>query len=86
MTEIALQAENVSRRFGGLQALDKLSFSLLRGETLALIAPNGAGKTTLFNCIACAIPVNSERIVYKGGDIIRSAVPDLRALSRWSRF
>jgi ABC-type branched-chain amino acid transport systems, ATPase component len=46
-----LTVEHVSMRFGGLLAVDDLSFSARRGEITALIGPNGAGKTTVFNCI-----------------------------------
>ena len=46
-----LRVEHLSMRFGGLVAIDDLSFSAARGEITALIGPNGAGKTTVFNCI-----------------------------------
>ncbi|HEX5515061.1 MAG TPA: high-affinity branched-chain amino acid ABC transporter ATP-binding protein LivG [Gammaproteobacteria bacterium] len=47
-----LQVEGVSMRFGGLMAVDNVSFTMEPGEILALIGPNGAGKTTVFNCIS----------------------------------
>ena len=46
-----LAVENLVMRFGGLTAVDGLSFSARRGEITAVIGPNGAGKTTVFNCI-----------------------------------
>src|SRR5688572_21569994 len=49
--EPILSVEHLSMRFGGLIAVDDLSFSARRGEITALIGPNGAGKTTVFNCI-----------------------------------
>jgi len=50
-TEPILRVEHVSMRFGGLVAVDDLSFNARRGDITALIGPNGAGKTTVFNCI-----------------------------------
>lgn len=47
-----LQASHLSKHFGGLVAVDDLSFSLDKGEVLGLIGPNGAGKTTVFNCLS----------------------------------
>src|SRR6476469_10184504 len=46
-----LAVEHLTMRFGGLIAIDDLSFTAARGEITALIGPNGAGKTTVFNCI-----------------------------------
>jgi ABC-type branched-subunit amino acid transport system ATPase component/ABC-type branched-subunit amino acid transport system permease subunit len=48
----ALQLSNVSMRFGGLQALSQVSFTVGRGRIVGLVGPNGAGKTTLFNCVS----------------------------------
>lgn len=61
-----LQVDQVSRRFGGLMALNDVSFSVKQGEILALIGPNGAGKTTLFNIIAGAFPSSSGHISLEG--------------------
>ena len=49
--EIALRLENLCMYFGGLKAVDNLSFDVMKGEIFGLIGPNGAGKTTVFNCI-----------------------------------
>ena len=46
-----LQVEHLTMRFGGLLAIDDLSFTARRNDITALIGPNGAGKTTVFNCI-----------------------------------
>jgi branched-chain amino acid transport system ATP-binding protein len=50
-TDTILKIEHLSMRFGGLMAINDLSFDVKRGEITALIGPNGAGKTTVFNCI-----------------------------------
>ncbi|TVR06230.1 MAG: ABC transporter ATP-binding protein [Salinarimonadaceae bacterium] len=66
-----LSLENVSRAFGGLRAVDGVSFGIEAGEILGLIGPNGAGKTTLINVITGVHPANSGRVIYDGRDITR---------------
>ena len=55
-------------RFGGLVAVDDLSFSAQRGDITALIGPNGAGKTTVFNCITGFYKPTEGRIALQYGD------------------
>jgi branched-chain amino acid transport system ATP-binding protein len=68
MTAI-LRVENVSRRFGGLLAVDRASFTSNAGDITALIGPNGAGKTTLFSIITGFLNPSEGRIAYQGDDI-----------------
>lgn len=70
MSEL-LELQGVSRRFGGLQALQDVSLSVGRGEVLGLIGPNGAGKTTLVNVIAGVHRASSGRVLFEGRDITR---------------
>ena len=69
MAEPMLRVEQVSKRFGGLLALDRASFLASAGRITALIGPNGAGKTTLFSIIAGFASPSEGRIVYDGADI-----------------
>lgn len=64
-----LQIERVSKRFGGLQALQDVSFGLQEGQILGLIGPNGAGKTTVFNVINGIYPPESGRVIFRGEEI-----------------
>lgn len=61
-----LQVEDVTRRFGGLTAVDRVSFDVAPGELLGIIGPNGAGKTTLFNLISGFVIPSSGRIRFAG--------------------
>lgn len=64
-----LKVENIGIRFGGVVALDGVSFSVDAGEVLALIGPNGAGKTTLFNCVSGVYVPTQGRVSLAGEDI-----------------
>jgi branched-chain amino acid transport system ATP-binding protein len=66
--EIVLRVEHLTMRFGGLVAVEDLSFSAARGEITALIGPNGAGKTTVFNCITSFYNASEGRIALVHGD------------------
>jgi len=68
MVEI-LRVENVTKRFGGLIAVNNVSFSIEEGEIVGLIGPNGAGKTTLFNVISGYYKPDRGKIYFKGRDI-----------------
>ena len=64
-----LVAEQVSKHFGGHQAVDHVSFGIQAGTITGLIGPNGAGKTTLFNCFAGFLKPSSGRILLNGQNI-----------------
>lgn len=61
-----LTVDNISKRFRGLLAVDKLSFEVPKGQIFAVIGPNGAGKTTLFNMIAGVFAPNNGTITFDG--------------------
>jgi branched-chain amino acid transport system ATP-binding protein len=66
--ETVLRVEHLTMRFGGLVAVEDLSFTAARGEITALIGPNGAGKTTVFNCITSFYKPSEGRIALVHGD------------------
>ena len=61
-----LELRDVTKQFGGLTAVDSLSFSMEKGEILGVIGPNGAGKSTAFNCIAGVFPPTKGEVVFDG--------------------
>lgn len=75
-----LEIRRVSKRFGGLTALDEVEFTVRRGELVGLVGPNGAGKSTLFNIIAGAFPPTSGRVVFEGRDVTRKTSHGLAQL------
>jgi branched-chain amino acid transport system ATP-binding protein len=68
-----LRLESVTKRFGGMTAIDDLSFDVTRGSRTALIGPNGAGKTTVFNIVTGAVPIDAGSVFVDGKDISRLA-------------
>jgi branched-chain amino acid transport system ATP-binding protein len=66
-----LEVKNLSIHFGGLIALDDVSFGVEEGEIMGLIGPNGAGKTTLFNCITRVYEPSHGSIIFEGQDILK---------------
>ncbi len=66
---VVLEAQKLTRRFGGLVAVNQVSFAVQQGEIFGLIGPNGAGKTTLFNLVTGLIPPSSGRMVHAGEPI-----------------
>src|SRR6185436_11581348 len=73
MTPSFLEVESVTRRFGGLTAVNKVSFRLARDEIVGLIGPNGAGKTTLLRLVTKIVRPDAGRILFKGEDLTRLA-------------
>ena len=63
------KVENLGIRFGGVVAVDGVSFEVKRGEVYTIIGPNGAGKTTIFNLIGLIYPATSGSIVFEGRDL-----------------
>jgi len=68
-----LEAEDLSKAFGGVQAIRQVSFTLSQGEILGLIGPNGSGKTTLFNLISGLLKPDTGKIRFSGKDITAMA-------------
>ena len=64
-----LCTEDLTIRFGGLTALNRVNFAVQRGEIRAIIGPNGAGKSTFFNCLTGVLRPSSGHILFNGGDI-----------------
>jgi len=75
-----LVATAVSKRFGGVRAVEEVSFSARRGEIASIIGPNGAGKTSLLNMISGFYRPDTGSITFGGHDITRSRPADIAAL------
>ena len=67
--QVLLSVEGLTKRFGGLVAVDNVSFEVKAGTITALIGPNGAGKSTTFNLITGALPATSGKVSFTGRDL-----------------
>ncbi|WP_420226926.1 ABC transporter ATP-binding protein [Pigmentiphaga litoralis] len=76
MTDILVQADNITRRFGGLTAVNDVSLTLQRGQVHAVIGTNGAGKSTLVHVLSGEIAPTSGTIHLGGRDVTRATQPD----------
>ena len=68
-----LEVRELGKSFGGLRAVDALSFDVGEGEILGLIGPNGAGKSTVFNLVNGVYPPDNGRVRFRGADITGEA-------------
>jgi len=75
-----LVVEDLTKQFGGLTAVDDLSFAVGEGEILGFIGPNGAGKSTTFNCVTGTFPPTSGTVWYEGDDV--TGVPAYEMVKR----
>src|SRR5580700_113566 len=75
-----IAVEEITKRFGGLTAVDRCAFEVPRGSITGLIGPNGAGKTTLFNIIAGVTAPDSGHILLDGADVTGRRPHELFAL------
>lgn len=79
-----LEVKGLTKRFGGVLAVDKVSFSVPKNSIVSLIGPNGAGKTTLFNLLSGVYSCDEGQIVFAGADITRDT-PEKRATNGLAR-
>lgn len=66
-----LKLENITKRFGGLVAVDNISLEIDTGELIGIVGPNGSGKTTLYNVISGVYPPEEGRVIFEGRNITK---------------
>jgi len=71
---VCLKVEGAAKQFGGLRAVDDVSFEVRFGQIVALIGPNGAGKSTLFNLVSGIEPLSAGRVVLEGADVSAASI------------
>ena len=86
VTNFYFQVEGLSKAFGGLQAVNDVTFSVSQGSLTSLIGPNGAGKTTVFDLISGFITSDEGHIVFKGQDLTRLKPHDIVSLGMARTF
>lgn len=86
MQDTVLRVDNVTKQFGGLVAVDRLSFYVNRPEILGIIGPNGAGKSTILGVISGYYPATSGRIIFGGRDITQLKTHQIAGLGIGRNF
>lgn len=84
MSDELLDVRGITKRFGGLTAVDDVTFDVTSGEIVGIIGPNGAGKTTLFNCIMGVYRPDAGTVSYDGEDVTGEKIYEIvqRGVSR----
>ncbi len=77
MGEVLLQVRDATKRYGGLTAVDRVSFDVHRGEIFGIAGPNGAGKTTLFDLVTGMVRATSGQVLFQDEEIQRSSVHEI---------
>ncbi len=72
-----LEVQDITLRFGGIVALDGLSFTIDDGQICGLIGPNGAGKTTMFNVVSRIYEPSAGRVTFGGKDLLAAPAHDI---------
>ncbi|HMW57047.1 MAG TPA: branched-chain amino acid ABC transporter ATP-binding protein/permease [Accumulibacter sp.] len=83
---LLLEIKDATKRFGGLVANEKVSFSVMAGEVMALIGPNGAGKSTMFNGISGVDPLTSGTVTFRGQRVESLPARDIARLGMSRTF
>jgi len=86
MSEIMLEANNVSKAFGGVKANQDISLSVSRGQIAGMIGPNGSGKSTFFGSVCGYHPIDTGTIKYRGQEISGMRVADIARLGLLRTF
>lgn len=72
-SEVLIEAEGLTKKFGSLTAVDNISFQVFKGECFGFLGPNGAGKTTTIKMIHCVLPLTSGKLTVSGMDVSKQA-------------
>ena len=83
---VVLECRQVTKRFGGIVAVDGVDLSLHQGQILGLIGQNGAGKTTLFDCVSGFLPIDGGQILLDGADVTERSPHERAALGLGRSF
>jgi branched-chain amino acid transport system ATP-binding protein len=80
MTDTVIEAQGLTKRYGGATAVNGISFTVGRGQLVALIGANGAGKTTTLRAISGLLPLAGGKIIFDGNDITRASARRILSL------